>query len=66
MAVIKTDEMLLRSLTVSVEGRPDDAVVSVGQFILIEGDDDDNPYVAQLLKLFSDGKKLRLFSTLLH
>lgn len=53
-------EMLLRSLKISVEGRPDDAVVSVGQCILIEGDDDDNPYVAQLLELFSDGKKRHL------
>uniref|UniRef100_A0A8B9KKI4 Origin recognition complex subunit 1 n=1 Tax=Astyanax mexicanus TaxID=7994 RepID=A0A8B9KKI4_ASTMX len=31
------------------------AVVSVGQCILIEGDDEDNPFVAQLLKLFTDG-----------
>lgn len=50
-------EMLLRSLSISVEGRLENAVVSVGQCILIEGDDDDNPYVAQLLKLFSDGKE---------
>lgn len=49
-------EMLCRSLAISVEGRPDDVVVSVGQYILIEGDDDDNPYVAQLLELFSHGK----------
>ncbi|XP_060775986.1 origin recognition complex subunit 1-like [Neoarius graeffei] len=41
------------SLVISVEGRPDH-VVSVGQCILIEGDDDDSPYVARLLELFSD------------
>lgn len=57
MAVFIKSEMLLRSLTVSVDGRRNDAVVSLGQCILIEGDDDDNPYVAQLLKLFSDGKE---------
>uniref|UniRef100_A0AAR2KZG7 Origin recognition complex subunit 1 n=1 Tax=Pygocentrus nattereri TaxID=42514 RepID=A0AAR2KZG7_PYGNA len=33
---------------------PAEAVVSVGQYILIEGHDDDNPFVAQLLKLFCD------------
>uniref|UniRef100_A0A8B9KPN7 Origin recognition complex subunit 1 n=1 Tax=Astyanax mexicanus TaxID=7994 RepID=A0A8B9KPN7_ASTMX len=38
-----------------VDGRPRKAVVSVGQCILIEGDDEDNPFVAQLLKLFTDG-----------
>lgn len=55
MAVFKMSKMLPRSLVISVEGRPDD-VVSVGQCILIEGDDDDSPYVARLLELFSDGK----------
>lgn len=57
--------MLLRSLAVSVEERLTDAVVSVGQCILIEGDDNDNPYVAQLIKLFSDGKA-RCFRLSLH
>ncbi|XP_062411446.1 origin recognition complex subunit 1 isoform X2 [Sardina pilchardus] len=42
------------SLIIQVEGKPVDTVVTLGQYILIEGDDDDNPYVAQLLKLFSD------------
>ncbi|MCI4375619.1 hypothetical protein PGIGA_G00111650 [Pangasianodon gigas] len=57
----KLKRLYHESLTVSVEGRPDDVVVSVGQCILIEGDDDDNPYVAQLLKLFCDdtGKQKR-------
>ncbi|KAM9483331.1 origin recognition complex subunit 1 [Clarias gariepinus] len=57
----KLKRLYHESLTISVEGRPVDAVVSVGQCILIEGDDDDNPYVAQLLKLFRDetGKRMR-------
>ncbi|XP_072539134.1 origin recognition complex subunit 1 [Salminus brasiliensis] len=48
-----------KSLSIAVDGRPGKAVVSVGQYILIEGDDEDNPFVAQLLKLFCDdtGKK---------
>ncbi|XP_017335281.1 origin recognition complex subunit 1 isoform X1 [Ictalurus punctatus] len=49
----KLKRLYHESLAISVEGRPDDVVVSVGQYILIEGDDDDNPYVAQLLELFS-------------
>lgn len=43
-------------MTISVEGRIENATVSLGQYILIEGDDDDNPFVAQLLKLYSDGR----------
>ncbi|TRY59208.1 hypothetical protein DNTS_014606 [Danionella cerebrum] len=47
------------SMSISVEGRKDDINVSLGQYILIEGEDDDNPFVAQLLKLYADdsGKK---------
>ncbi|XP_058259215.1 origin recognition complex subunit 1 isoform X2 [Hemibagrus wyckioides] len=57
----KLKKLYYESLSISVEGRPDNTVVSVGQCILIEGDDDDNPYVAQLLKLFSDdsGKQMK-------
>ncbi|XP_062853159.1 origin recognition complex subunit 1 [Trichomycterus rosablanca] len=55
---VREDRKLKRlyhdTLRIAVEGRPGVVVVSVGQCILIEGDDDDNPYVAQLLKLFSD------------
>ncbi|KAL7832677.1 hypothetical protein SRHO_G00296950 [Serrasalmus rhombeus] len=42
------------ALSIAVDRRPAEAVVSVGQYILIEGHDDDNPFVAQLLKLFCD------------
>ncbi|XP_051753962.1 origin recognition complex subunit 1 [Ctenopharyngodon idella] len=47
------------SMSISVEGRTEDAKVSLGQYILIEGDNDDSPFVAQLLKLYTDdsGKK---------
>lgn len=55
----KLKRAFYKSLSITVDGRPSKAVVSVGQCILIEGDDDDNPFVAQLLKLFTDdtGKK---------
>ncbi|XP_063057313.1 origin recognition complex subunit 1 isoform X2 [Engraulis encrasicolus] len=42
------------SMMIQVEGRPVDMVVRLGQYILIEGDDDDNPYVARLLKFYCD------------
>ncbi|XP_056316073.1 origin recognition complex subunit 1 [Danio aesculapii] len=47
------------SMSISVDGRTEDMTISLGQYILIEGEDDDNPYVAQLLKLYTDdsGKK---------
>uniref|UniRef100_A0A4W4F0A6 Origin recognition complex subunit 1 n=1 Tax=Electrophorus electricus TaxID=8005 RepID=A0A4W4F0A6_ELEEL len=41
-------------LTIVVGERENNAVVSLGQHILIEGTDDDSPFVAQLLKLFWD------------
>lgn len=45
-----------RSLAISVEGLPRTTVIAVGQHILIEGDDDDNPYVAKVIRLFGDGE----------
>ncbi|XP_036426543.1 origin recognition complex subunit 1 [Colossoma macropomum] len=50
----KLKRMYYGSLSIAVDRRPGKAVVSVGQYILIEGEDDDNPFVAQLLKLFCD------------
>nr|Q58DC8.2 RecName: Full=Origin recognition complex subunit 1 [Bos taurus] len=32
--------------------------IQVGQFVLIEGDDDENPYVAKLVELFEDDSEL--------
>ncbi|TNM87747.1 hypothetical protein fugu_005968 [Takifugu bimaculatus] len=43
-----------RSLAIRVEGLPRTTVISTGQHILIEGDDEDNPYVAKVLRLFGD------------
>uniref|UniRef100_A0A7N6BYB2 Origin recognition complex subunit 1 n=1 Tax=Anabas testudineus TaxID=64144 RepID=A0A7N6BYB2_ANATE len=43
-----------RSLEISVEGLPRTTVITTGQHILIEGDDEDNPYVAKVIRLFGD------------
>ncbi|GAA6086169.1 origin recognition complex subunit 1 isoform X1 [Tachysurus ichikawai] len=50
----KLKKLYYEGLSVSTEGKVDDTVVSVGQCILIEGENDDNPFVAKLLKLYSD------------
>ncbi|XP_060723514.1 origin recognition complex subunit 1 isoform X1 [Tachysurus vachellii] len=50
----KLKKFYYECLSVSTEGKVDDTVVSVGQCILIEGENDDSPFVAKLLKLFSD------------
>lgn len=39
-----------------MEGDLTEIHIQVGQFVLIEGDDDENPYVAKLVELFEDGK----------
>ncbi|XP_072295229.1 origin recognition complex subunit 1 [Eucyclogobius newberryi] len=42
------------SLSIHVEGLPRVTQISVGQHILIEGDDEDHPYVAKVLRLLGD------------
>nr|XP_043899295.1 origin recognition complex subunit 1 isoform X2 [Solea senegalensis] len=42
------------SLAISVEGLPRTTVIVVGQHILIEGEDEDDPYVAKVTRLFGD------------
>ncbi|XP_071771229.2 origin recognition complex subunit 1 [Centroberyx gerrardi] len=42
------------SLRISVEGLPRTTEISKGQHILIEGEDEDSPYVAKVIKLFGD------------
>ncbi|CAJ1059496.1 origin recognition complex subunit 1 isoform X1 [Xyrichtys novacula] len=42
------------SLVIRVEGLPRTTVINVGQHILIEGEDEENPYVAKVLRLFGD------------
>lgn len=53
--------ILNRSMSISVDGRTEDVTVSLGQYILIEGENDDNPFVAQLLKLYTDGTIMSFF-----
>lgn len=45
-----------RSLAIRVEGLPRTTLISTGQHILIEGEDEDSPYVAKVLRLFGDGE----------
>ncbi|XP_069378782.1 origin recognition complex subunit 1 [Paralichthys olivaceus] len=42
------------SLSISVDGLPRTTIINAGQHILIEGDDEDNPYVAKVVRLFGD------------
>uniref|UniRef100_A0A8C9XI48 Origin recognition complex subunit 1 n=1 Tax=Sander lucioperca TaxID=283035 RepID=A0A8C9XI48_SANLU len=42
------------SLAISVEGLPKTTVINTGQHILIEGEDEDNPYVAKVIRLYGD------------
>ncbi|XP_060144055.1 origin recognition complex subunit 1 [Globicephala melas] len=43
-----------KEMSVKIEGRLPEIDLQVGQFVLIEGDDDENPYVAKLVELFED------------
>ncbi|XP_008576252.1 PREDICTED: origin recognition complex subunit 1 isoform X1 [Galeopterus variegatus] len=43
-----------REMCVKIEGCSTETHIQVGQFVLIEGDDDENPYVAKLIGLFED------------
>ncbi|XP_036378275.1 origin recognition complex subunit 1 [Megalops cyprinoides] len=49
------------ALYLNMDGKPEDLLIKTGQYILIEGEDDDNPYVAKVLKFFDDetGKNKR-------
>lgn len=49
------------SLVISVEGLPRATIINPEQHILIEGDDEDNPYVAKVIRLFGDesGKQMK-------
>lgn len=52
---LKTDEY--DSLHISLEDLPRITVITAGQYILIEGVDDDNPYVAKVTKLIESDKR---------
>ncbi|XP_028300106.1 origin recognition complex subunit 1 isoform X2 [Gouania willdenowi] len=41
-------------LSIRVEGLPSSTLINTGQHVLIEGDDQENPYVAKVLRMFSD------------
>ncbi|XP_021528967.2 origin recognition complex subunit 1 [Aotus nancymaae] len=43
-----------REMCVKTEGCSTEINIQVGQFVLIKGDDDENPFVAKLLELFED------------
>lgn len=43
-------------MAIRVEGLPRTTVIRRGDHILIEGDNDDCPYVARVLRLFGDGE----------
>ncbi|XP_077439321.1 origin recognition complex subunit 1 isoform X2 [Vanacampus margaritifer] len=42
------------SLVISLEGLPRTNIINTGQYVLIEGEDEDSPYVAKVIKLFGD------------
>ncbi|KAF5923163.1 origin recognition complex subunit 1 [Diceros bicornis minor] len=46
-----------KEMSVKIEGCSTEIHFQVGQFVLIEGDDDENPYVAKLVELFEDGSE---------
>uniref|UniRef100_A0A3P8UJ62 Origin recognition complex subunit 1 n=1 Tax=Cynoglossus semilaevis TaxID=244447 RepID=A0A3P8UJ62_CYNSE len=50
------------SLAINVDGLPKTTIINVGQHILIEGDDEDHPYVAKVIRLFADesGKRKKV------
>ncbi|KAM6217041.1 origin recognition complex subunit 1 [Rhynchocyon petersi] len=43
-----------KEMCVKMDGCSTRIHIQVGQFVLIEGDDDENPYVAKLIELFED------------
>ncbi|XP_042853110.1 origin recognition complex subunit 1 isoform X3 [Panthera tigris] len=45
---------IYKEMSVKIEGSLTEIHIQVGQFVLIEGDDDENPYVAKLVELFED------------
>ncbi|XP_037354107.1 origin recognition complex subunit 1 [Talpa occidentalis] len=43
-----------KEMSIKMEGCSSEIRVQVGQFVFIEGNDDENPYVAKLVELFED------------
>uniref|UniRef100_A0A8C3VUH6 Origin recognition complex subunit 1 n=1 Tax=Catagonus wagneri TaxID=51154 RepID=A0A8C3VUH6_9CETA len=44
-----------KEMNVKITDCSTEVLIQVGQFVLIKGDDDENPYVAKLVELFEDG-----------
>uniref|UniRef100_A0A9L0R5A3 Origin recognition complex subunit 1 n=1 Tax=Equus caballus TaxID=9796 RepID=A0A9L0R5A3_HORSE len=55
----KLHHQTYREMSVKVEGCSTELHIHVGQFVLVEGNDDENPYVAKLVELFEDGSEPR-------
>uniref|UniRef100_A0A9L0J8E7 Origin recognition complex subunit 1 n=1 Tax=Equus asinus TaxID=9793 RepID=A0A9L0J8E7_EQUAS len=53
----KLHHQTYREMSVKVEGCSTELHIHVGQFVLVEGNDDENPYVAKLVELFEDGSE---------
>ncbi|XP_069843326.1 origin recognition complex subunit 1 [Dipodomys merriami] len=47
-----------KEISMKTRSCPTEIHIQVGQFVLIEGDDDEKPYVAKLIELFEDDSKL--------
>ncbi|XP_054428366.1 origin recognition complex subunit 1 [Pteronotus mesoamericanus] len=43
-----------KEMSMTSDGCSTESHIQVGQFVLVEGDDDENPYVAKLIELFED------------
>ncbi|KFO20928.1 origin recognition complex subunit 1 [Fukomys damarensis] len=48
-----------KEISVKIKGCSTQTHIQVGQFVLIEGEDDQNPYVAKLIELFEDDSEPR-------
>ncbi|KAJ8277895.1 hypothetical protein GJAV_G00081370 [Gymnothorax javanicus] len=44
------------TLSISMDGKSETTLIKVGQYILIEGEDEENPFVAKVLKFFESGR----------
>ncbi|KAG8518951.1 Origin recognition complex subunit 1 [Galemys pyrenaicus] len=47
-----------KEISIKMEGCSSEIHIQVGQFVLIEGNDDESPYVAKLVELFEDDYEL--------
>lgn len=50
---------LSRGILITSESTKTETCIQLGDFILVEGVNADQPYVAQLLDLYEDGKRMK-------